>query len=162
MSLSDLHSARLQAVPWQELAAEDLEALFAPEVVRWLPGQFQDLENDTARRAFLNGLARQAEVVALLAEGQGAGLVILSRPSPDDGTRHLGYLFAEPFWGQGLASEVIAALQAQFRGTGVTLSGGVMPENAASARVLEKAGFEGTASGDETVFIWHAGKHRAG
>ncbi|MEX0303034.1 MAG: GNAT family N-acetyltransferase [Leisingera sp.] len=157
MSLLDFQTARLQAVPWQDLTALEMAGLFAPNVVRWLPQGFQATEDDGARRAFLAAVSQQAEVIALRnLAGQSIGLVILSFPEEGRLIRNLGYLFAEPAWGQGLASELIAGLQVHFRGSGVTLSGGVMQENAASARVLEKAGFTPEPMGAETVFCWRA------
>lgn len=155
MSLLDLQTSRLQAAPWQGLAEAELAGLFAPKVVQWLPAGFQTPEDGGARRAFLEAVSQQAEVIALRnAAGQGIGLVILSHPEEGGSTRNLGYLFAGSAWGQGLASELIAGLQAHFRGSGVTLSGGVMQENGASARVLEKAGFTPEHSGAEIVYSW--------
>ncbi|KIC07776.1 acetyltransferase [Leisingera sp. ANG-M1] len=158
MSLRELQTSRLRAAPWQGLADAELADLFAPNVVQWLPAGFQSPADEGARRAFLQAVSQQAEVIALRnPAGQGIGLVILSFPEEGGATRNLGYLFAESAWGQGLASELIAGLQAYFRGSGVTLSGGVMQENAASARVLEKAGFTPELAGAETVYSWRAG-----
>lgn len=173
MSLLSLQSRRLQAAPWQRLSDAELAALFAPEVVQWLPAGFQ-AEGRAARLAFLTELSTQAEVAALRDQSSAhIGLLILSLPQADN-IRHLGYLFIKAVWGQGLASELIAALQAHVSGSDVVLSGGVMTANAASARVLQKAGFtalaaddraaddraagEGaTGGGDETVYTWQAG-----
>ncbi|KIC13826.1 GNAT family N-acetyltransferase [Leisingera sp. ANG-Vp] len=158
MSLLDLQTSRLRAAPWQDLADAELADLFAPKVVQWLPAGFQSPADEAARRVFLQAVSQQAEVIALRSlAGQGIGLVILSSPEDGGATRNLGYLFAESAWGQGLAGELIAGLQACFSGSGVTLSGGVMQENAASARVLEKAGFTPQPAGAETVYSWHAG-----
>uniref|UniRef100_UPI002B27572A GNAT family N-acetyltransferase n=1 Tax=Leisingera sp. TaxID=1879318 RepID=UPI002B27572A len=153
MSLLDLQTSRLSAARWQELTEAELADLFAPKVVQWLPEGFQTQDSDQARRDFLAAVAQQAEVIGLRgATGQGIGLMILSDPEDGSKTRNLGYLFAEAAWGQGLASELISGLQAHFRGSGVTLSGGVMQQNAASARVLEKAGFTPAPADSETVY----------
>ena len=157
MSLLELQTSRLRAVRWQDLTAAELAALFAPKVVQWLPEGFQAEESDQARRDFLAAVAQQAEVIGLRdTGGQGIGLLILSYPEDGSKIRNLGYLFAEAAWGQGLASELIGGLQAHFRGSGICLSGGVMQQNAASARVLEKAGFTPQSAGGETVFSWCA------
>lgn len=156
LRLLDLKSARLTARRWQDLSAPDLEALFAPDVVRWLPGGFQGTTDDASRRAFLDMLAAEAETVALYSAEGGIGLLILSHPEPDSSERHIGYLLAEKDWGKGLASELLRAVQALFRGSGVVLAGGVMDDNAASARVLEKTGFTGTREGDEMVYRWNS------
>lgn len=154
LNLQDLHSLRLRAVRWQELSAAELNELFAPDVVRWLPGGFQGTADEAARRRFLGQLSQAAEVVALRAEGRGIGLLILSYPRAGSRERHIGYLLAERGWGKGLATEMLRAVQDLFRGSGVVLSGGVMDDNAASARVLEKAGFAGTREGDEVIYRW--------
>ncbi|MFW8594858.1 GNAT family N-acetyltransferase [Cribrihabitans neustonicus] len=157
MSLLDLQTPRLRAGRWQDLAEGDLATLFADPVVRWLPPGFQGLSQAAAQRGFLGGLAEQAEVAALFDEaGRGAGLVILSLPEPGSRIRSLGYLLAEDVWGRGLAGELLAALQAHFHGSGVTLRGGVMQANAASARVLARAGFSAEAQAGETVYSWTA------
>ncbi|UWQ31713.1 GNAT family N-acetyltransferase [Leisingera sp. M527] len=157
MSLLSLQTKRLSAGRWQDLPEPELADLFAPKVVQWLPAGFQTQDSDQARRDFLAAVSQQADIVALrLAEGKGIGLLILSYPEEGSRTRNLGYLLAEKAWGQGLASELIAGLQAHFGGSAVTLSGGVMQENAASARVLEKAGFTPEAAQGETVYSWRA------
>lgn len=59
----------------------------------------------------------------------------------DDGTVTTGYLLVESAWGKGLASEILAAMVDQARAAGVPAVGAcVHPDNAASVRVLEKAG----------------------
>jgi SAM-dependent methyltransferase len=73
------------------------------------------------------------------------GLLVLAETAePGTGLdRRIGYLFAESAWGRGLATELVWGLIA-WAGTqpGIrTLTGGVDPQNRASARVLEKCGF---------------------
>ncbi|MDN3921376.1 GNAT family N-acetyltransferase [Roseateles violae] len=58
---------------------------------------------------------------------------------------NLGYYFFSPFWGQGHASEAVAAASEQLIARGVRrLVATVTVGNLASARVLRKAGFEFT------------------
>jgi len=55
----------------------------------------------------------------------------------------VGYWFARSAWGQGFASELVDASLACARGHGAGLvSAFARPENGASCRVLEKAGFK--------------------
>jgi RimJ/RimL family protein N-acetyltransferase len=62
------------------------------------------------------------------------------RPS---GAVEMGYWIARPFWGRGFASEAGAALIDIARTLGLaSLEGSYFLDNPASARVLEKLGFE--------------------
>jgi RimJ/RimL family protein N-acetyltransferase len=62
------------------------------------------------------------------------------RPS---GAVEMGYWIARPFWGRGFATEACAALIAIVRTLGLaSLEGSHFMDNPASARVLEKLGFE--------------------
>src|SRR6185295_6924495 len=62
------------------------------------------------------------------------------RPS---GAVELGYWIARPFWGRGIATEACSALIEIARTLGLsTLEGAHFLDNPASARVLEKLGFE--------------------
>jgi len=155
LSLASLKTARLRGGDWRALCADDLTALFAINVVEFLPAGFQGLDTEEQQRDFLEALTLQADVLALFdASGQGVGLLILSHANPNTPERHLGYLLAQRAWGKGLATEVIAALQAQFRETNVTLCGGVMQGNTASARLLERAGFHGAEFDGEAIYRW--------
>jgi RimJ/RimL family protein N-acetyltransferase len=62
------------------------------------------------------------------------------RPS---GAVEMGYWIARPFWGRGLATEACGALIEMARALGLsTVEGSHFIDNPASARVLEKLGFE--------------------
>ena len=62
------------------------------------------------------------------------------RPS---GAVEMGYWIARPFWGRGCATEACSALIAMARTLGLPgLEGSHFVDNPASARVLEKLGFE--------------------
>ena len=63
----------------------------------------------------------------------------------------VGYLLAEPYWGRGFASELIAGLVAWCRQQPSVefLAGGVAADNPASARVLEKNGFRQSTAEDD-------------
>ena len=61
------------------------------------------------------------------------------------GAVEMGYWIAKPFWGRGYATEACAALIDMARTLGLTsLEGSHFLDNPASARVLEKLGFEPT------------------
>ncbi len=62
------------------------------------------------------------------------------RPS---GAVEMGYWIARPFWGRGLATEACGALVEIARALGLaSVEGSHFVDNPASARVLEKLGFE--------------------
>ena len=80
------------------------------------------------------------------------GLLFMAWFNVSDGVEiRVGYLLAEPFWGRGFASEMVAGLVAQCRlqPSVASLAGGVALDNPASARVLEKNGFRQSTSKDE-------------
>jgi ribosomal-protein-alanine N-acetyltransferase len=68
-----------------------------------------------------------------------SGLLVLQ----DYGWVDLGFRFAQPYWGKGLATEVASAwIRAAFNEFAVSRLGAfVHPENVASIHVLEKVGF---------------------
>ncbi|PYT71648.1 MAG: hypothetical protein DMG39_12410 [Acidobacteria bacterium] len=68
-----------------------------------------------------------------------SGLLVLQ----DYGWVDLGFRFAQPYWGKGLATEVASAwVRTAFDELGVSRLGAfVHPENVASIHVLEKVGF---------------------
>ncbi|KAE9629950.1 GNAT family N-acetyltransferase [Parasedimentitalea maritima] len=157
MTLFEVRSERLYCDDWRLLSPDDLSTFFMPEVVKFLPGGFHDLLSFSAQRDFLTELSREAEVVALFdISGAGVGLLVLSYAESSSKERHLGYLFAQSVWGQGRATELISALQQHFGDTDTVLCGGVMADNTASARVLQRAGFHGEGGGEEVVYRWSA------
>lgn len=157
MSLIHFQSARIHASLWHVSSAEDLERLFDQEVTKWLPPRFQSPQNDAERRAFLQSLEDEAEVVALWAHPEEfIGLLVLTQSSKRSDARHLGFLFAKRAWGRGFASELLRGLTRHFSGTGVCLVAGVMTENAASAHVLEKSGFVGQRNGGDWTYTWQS------
>lgn len=108
-------------------------------VVPW-PYTLRDAE------AFLAS-PRDPVLPSLLIFERGAGAPRLAgacglgrRPS---GAVELGYWIARPFWGRGLATEACTALVDIARTLGLgSLEGSHFLDNPASARVLEKLGFE--------------------
>ncbi len=80
------------------------------------------------------------------------GLLLLAECRVSNGVEiRLGYLLAEPFWGKGFASELVAGLAAWclLQPSIAFIAGGVAADNPASARVLEKNGFRPSESEDE-------------
>ncbi len=143
-----IETARLVLRPF---TADDLQAAFKwfgdPEVMRFTPTG-PDLSLDVTRRrlityqehqaihGFSKWIARERDSVEPIGD---AGLLLLE----DSGNIDLGFRFAKPHWGKGLATEVAEAwIRAAFRDLGLDrLTAFAHPQNFAALRVLEKLGF---------------------
>lgn len=159
---------RLLVKEWHSLSSNDWDGselaplvtqLLTEGVTRTLPPPWQGTY--TIERAQKWIADRDAEGTTLLvidkATRRAIGLMILfaSREgnlSADVDVR-LGYLLAETSWGQGFASELVAGLVGWCRGQNSisSITGGVAPDNPASARVLLKNGFEPLESSPEPI-----------
>jgi len=116
------------------------------EVTRWIGGPFSAMQ---VRDRLANEIAQQAShgvqywPVFLLADGQFAGCCGL-RPYPHgDRVFEIGFHLRPMFWKRGLAAEAAQAVIAHaFDKLGATaLFAGHHPQNAASAKALERLGF---------------------
>jgi [ribosomal protein S5]-alanine N-acetyltransferase len=119
-----------------------------PEVARY---QSWERYTEEDGRRFIADLARMQPgdpgwfQIALeeKASGRFLGDCGLFIDGADPRLARIGYTIARPFWGRGFATEAVAALTAfafeSFRLHRITAS--VDPRNAASCRVLEKAGY---------------------
>ena len=131
--------------------ASDAEAAFGwfgnPIVMRFTPkGPDKSIEETRAKLAFFmqHQKAHSFSKWVILDRASGvaigdSGLLVLE----DYGWVDLGFRFAQPYWGKGLATEVAFAwLRAAFDEFRlIRLGAFVHPENIASIRVLEKIGF---------------------
>ena len=130
------------------------------EVMRYV--RTPDLDDEGSRPAFERSLA--------MADAQGHGMWIVSEQGTDlgwvflkaeiEGTpcHELGYRYLQKAWGRGIASEVATALADHARdalGFG-HLFGITHPDNAASKRVLAKAGLSQIAG---SYSIWETIVH---
>lgn len=121
--------------------------MLTDRVTRQLPAGWQGTYDRERTQRWI--AERDLEGATLLvvdkASREPAGLVILFESSADRTQAvelRLGYLLAEDFWGQGLASELLGGLVDWSRAHGIaSLAGGVERGNIASMRVLEKNGF---------------------
>lgn len=145
---------RLVVGPWHEVAASsnlDLAvaaaSLITVETTANLPDTWpRSLTPDEAAGWIRE---RNAESPTLLAVDRGSsqavGLMVLAEfPNEHGGVDlRIGYVIGWSFWGQGLASELVAGLAAwaNTHPSVHSLIGEVDPANQASARVLSKAGF---------------------
>lgn len=94
----------------------------------------------------------------VLVDGDAVGGIGFHEPPAMDpqGWVELGYGIAQEFQGRGICTQAVGVLVTKARAAGVTsIRATCLPENAASARVLEKAGFrrEGTDADGEVLWV---------
>ena len=129
-------------------------------VVRWLsavpyPYTEQDaLDWIASKEGGMDGAA--SLVVERKSEPGIIGGLGLSVRDESAGDPEIGYWFAEPFWGQGFASEAATALRDYgFIEMGYDrMVSGAHPDNTGSLHVLRKLGFENEQSG-RRFFVSH-------
>jgi ribosomal-protein-alanine N-acetyltransferase len=149
-----LTTPRLLVRDFVEADLADVHALRAdPEVAEFMDFAPETLEQS---REWLEGVIhhnalrpRHAYNLAVVhkADRRVIGWVGTGRSSrhPDDpGEFGVGYMLARPYWGRGLMPEALAAVLAfAFESLGATrVSAWCWAENAASARVMAKAGMQ--------------------
>lgn len=132
---------------------EDLEALHAmfsdPETMRYWdrpPHERADTE------AFLRGIMSEGDHLELIVEWQGrvVGRVGMWRVA------EIGYIFDRAVWGQGIATEALAALIGEIRARFpevAEITAEIDPRNLASHHVLTKLGFVKTHEEARTLFL---------
>lgn len=139
---------RTQRLELRRPRAADAAAIFAtyagdPDVTRYLSWRCHDSVATT--QAFLDRVAGEWDergVGTYLVEHEGELLGSTGLHMIAAATASTGYCFARRAWGQGYATESCRAMIDLARAMGVTrLEAGCHPDNAASLRVLEKAGF---------------------
>lgn len=107
-----------------------------PDYAEVLPGHLRELEGNPNTAAWSALLVHRADATLIGDAG------FLSGPDPD-GATEIGYSIIPAYRGRGLATEAVQALAAwALEQPGVRhVVAGCEPDNAASIRVLEKAGF---------------------
>lgn len=167
MRLEPFTTGRLTLCHWRDALDQqrlrvqlerDLLSVLTPAVLAHLPPSLQTEQTSSAIKQWITHRALESDVFTITetANRQLIGLLILAAPQNDHHI-HLGYLLAEPVWGQGYASEIIHGLVAQFTDQPIQLTAGVGRDNPASARVLEKTGFNQAADQPDksiTIYIW--------
>jgi len=132
--------------------------LLTAAVTRTLPPSWQGDYPLSRARAWIAERDNDGTTLLVMEKSsrQPVGLVILhevASQQSDDGIEvRLGYLLAEPVWGQGLATELVRGLVGWCRRQdGLTaLAGGVDADHPASMRVLERNGFRPVEDAGET------------
>lgn len=144
-----LHTARLTLRP---LRRADAPALFAmrsdPQVMQYIPRPLATSVTDSEEFIALvnEGVSRNELLnwgMALRASDELIGTIGFYRLQPENHRAEIGYLLHPAHQGQGLMQEAVAAALAY--GFDVlrlhSVEGVIGPQNEASARVLQRAGF---------------------
>ncbi len=152
------------AVAFRRWAAQDLPAFRAllddPRVWRHLPEPYPDPLTEAAAAALI-ALANDAphhEVRAVIRDGVPVGQVRIAFPpgSADRQEAELSYWLGAAHWGRGIGTAAVSAFVAQCfrRHPGLAaLVARVHRDNAASARVLARAGFRRAGPGADAPEI---------
>jgi ribosomal-protein-alanine N-acetyltransferase len=156
MDVAEWHTVELPGSSLAEVVAQ----MLTPSTTRALPGSWQGTYDLTRAGEWIR--QRDAESTTLLVTNRGTatpvGVMVLFQLPGDPGhvDLRLGYLLAEPAWGKGVATELVAGFVDWCRAAPHIRSivGGVDTANIASARVLIKNGFTptGLASDGEQMY----------
>ena len=125
---------------------EQTPTVLSGKVLAPLPPHFSDGLATTDPISWVEARLKEGHLLALFDEAyvRLCGYLFLFETLEDEQrVVHIGYLFGENYWGQGLATELLLGLVGHCLETsGIDrLAAGVEFGNSASARVLEKAGF---------------------
>jgi ribosomal-protein-alanine N-acetyltransferase len=153
-SIPDLATERLRLRAPSPRDAPAVLAIFGnPEVTRYhsVPTFMTLAEAEAALERLEQRYAARDTIrwaIELIEHGEMIGTVGLLRFDFEHRHAEVGYDIGRPWWGRGLASEAAAAIvRYGFSVLGLhRIEAGVLPENVASVRVLQKLGFveEGT------------------
>ena len=165
MRLRDFQTTRLIATRWsndlqnpdcQARIEEELSGILTEAVLRTLPPAFH--LRDTPISDWMSEREAESDVylVCTKEDEDIIGLLIVALVSNESVRKsvHIGYLFGEPYWGQGYATELVHGLVTSAQALApITLRAGVDATNPKSGSVLQKSGFsvDKTASGDDTT-----------
>ena len=117
-----------------------------------LPYPYTDADADWWLGMVVESEGKDGVWRSIWADGQLVGSISVERKDDGGGAfGEIGYMILTPFWSQGISTEAVRQIcELAFRELDLQqIIGNVFPENAASARVLEKNGFllEGTMEG---------------
>ncbi len=111
-----------------------------PGVLDRLLCRFLELSHSPAR--FVRGIYREEMLVGLVNDVELEG-----------GSVELGYAISPEFWGRGYATQMLRAVMGELFAAGFTrVTAGAFEDNAASLRVMEKAGMRRIPRQDTVIY----------
>ncbi|RKF18737.1 N-acetyltransferase [Alginatibacterium sediminis] len=131
-------------------------SLLSPKVVENLPPYFHNILSMEDAATWLDRMLSESSLFMLEDKGSTCTLGLLFVSNSHAGRNHIGYLLAPQYWGQGLASELLAAFLvfAQGKLDWNTLVAGVDVTNVASLKLLRKLGFSQSIDGSGDVVFF--------
>ena len=137
---------------------EVVQRVLTPSTTAFLPPRWRGGYDRERALTWIDEVGRDslAKLVIETASGVAVGLVILHESQGHMGVDlRVGSVLAEAVWGRGYGSELVRGMVdwAENCTHADSITGGVAQGNDASARVLEKAGFERIDdSGEEVIY----------
>ncbi|MGD8174207.1 GNAT family N-acetyltransferase [Vibrio sp. TRT 21S02] len=134
---------------------ERIPQILTPAVVESLPPYFHEIGSRQQARTWLERMLSESRLLQVKAEGQEL-IGFLFAYVENDKYAHIGYLLAEEYWGQGLASELLQGFihEVEKSESWLKLIGGVDQSNIASAKLLKKLGFIAQPAKDSGVVFY--------
>lgn len=138
-----------------EALAPLAQRLLTPTTLRYLPEHWQPADNEAQALEWLNNQA--SDLLHIGVEEHSAGIMLVHK---QENEWRIGFILLPEFWGRGIASKAISALQQLTRQeqSKITLFAGAASDNLASLQVLQKSGFNIESHGDEITATWHSSK----
>ncbi len=123
--------------------AQELSDILTPAVVSYLPPFFARVRDRESARDLLENMLKQSRVYCLCSRANRELMGLVFASIDIQHSTNIGYLLAEQFWGQGVATELMTAFVEQYapQQQWQTLIAGVDKGNEASIKLLNKLGF---------------------
>lgn len=130
--------------------------ILTPKVVANLPPYFHDIENEHDAKAWFERVDSEGRVLSVCLKGSEELVGFLFASTDENRAAHIGYLLSEPYWGRGIAGELLQEFirQAAEYESWDTMVGGVDRKNIASSKLLVKLGFAEQESREGDVIFY--------
>ena len=169
--VNELQTARLLLRPWR---AEDLDPYARmcadSDVMRYMPKTMTREESSQQVRGFISHWEERGfGLWAVEEKASGAfigriGLMVHDDWPEGEHNTEVGWMLDRPYWGRGLATEgALASIGYGFEELGLErIISITLPENAASRRVMGKAGltYRGSTRWKDHDVVWYAADRR--
>lgn len=134
---------------------ERIPQILTPAVVENLPPYFHGINSSKQARIWLERMLSESRLLQVETEDHDL-IGFLFAYVENNNYAQIGYLLAEEYWGQGLASELLQGFICEVKASEswLKLVGGVSSSNIASAKLLTKLGFVKQSDNDKDVVFY--------